>query len=72
VFAAGRVLQMDNFIKLTGYGWPGFKKLNLWRQDKGQKACAAAFVKAVAEGAAAPIPFEEIVESSRLSILLAR
>ncbi|MFO1285526.1 MAG: Gfo/Idh/MocA family oxidoreductase [Rubrivivax sp.] len=46
VFAAGRVLQLDNFRKLTGFGWPGFAKMNLWRQDKGQAECAAAFVQA--------------------------
>ena len=40
VFAAGRVLQLDNFRRLVGYGWPGFSKMNLWRQDKGQAACA--------------------------------
>jgi predicted dehydrogenase len=32
VFAAGRVLQLDNYRRLTGYGWPGFKSMNLWRQ----------------------------------------
>jgi predicted dehydrogenase len=67
VFAAGRVLQLDNFRKLTGFGWPGFKSMNLWRQDKGQQACAAAFVNGVARGEP-PIPFEEIAEVSRLSI----
>ena len=36
IFSAGRVLQLDNFRKLKGYGWPGFGKLNLWKQDKGQ------------------------------------
>jgi predicted dehydrogenase/threonine dehydrogenase-like Zn-dependent dehydrogenase len=71
VFAAGRVLQMDNFRKLRGFAWPGFKDMNLWSQDKGQKACAAAFVKAIADGGVAPIPFAEIVEASRVSILLA-
>ncbi|MBU1962841.1 MAG: bi-domain-containing oxidoreductase [Gammaproteobacteria bacterium] len=71
VFAAGRVLQLDNFRKLTGFGWPGFKNMNLWRQDKGQKACAKAFVDAIRQGGAAPIPFEEIVEVSRASIELA-
>ena len=71
VFAAGWVLQLDNFRKLTGYGWPGFKKMNLWRQDKGQKACAAAFVKAVQQGGPAPIPFAEILEVSRVTIELA-
>lgn len=71
VFASGRVLQLDNFRRLTGYGWPGFSKMNLWRQDKGQKACAAAFIKAIEEGDSAPIPFDEIVEVSRVSIELA-
>jgi predicted dehydrogenase/threonine dehydrogenase-like Zn-dependent dehydrogenase len=67
VFCAGRILQLDNFRKLTGFGWPGFKKMNLWRQDKGQGACAAAFVEAVAAGAPAPISFEELVEVTRVS-----
>jgi predicted dehydrogenase/threonine dehydrogenase-like Zn-dependent dehydrogenase len=71
VFAAGRVLQLDNYRKLTGYGWPGFSKMNLWRQDKGQKACAKAFVQAIEGRAPPPIPFEEILEVSRVSIELA-
>ena len=68
VFAAGRVLQLDNFRKLQGFGWPGFTKMNLWRQDKGQKACAAAFVQAIRTGGPAPIPLDEILEVARVSI----
>lgn len=71
VFAVGRVLQLDNYRKLTGYGWPGFNKMNLWRQDKGQKACAKAFVQAIEGRAPVPIPFDEILEVSRVSIDLA-
>jgi len=71
VFAAGRVLRLDNYRSLTGFGWPGFKSMNLWRQDKGQQACAAAFMRSVEQGAPSPIPFEEIAEVSRVSILLA-
>ena len=76
VFAAGRVLQLDNFRKLTGFGWPGFKKLNLWRQDKGQHACAAAFVQALRARAAGqnvppPIPLDEILEVSRVTFEVA-
>ncbi len=71
VFAAGRVLQLDNFRRLTGFGWPGFKKLNLWRQDKGQQACAAAFVQALRSGGPAPIPLAEILEVSRVTIEVA-
>lgn len=62
VFCAGRVLQLDNFRKLHGYGWPGFKSMNLWRQDKGHSAEIAAFIAAVADQSGSPIPFNEIVE----------
>lgn len=71
VFAGGRILQLDNFRTLKGFDWPGFTKMNLWRQDKGQKACAAAFIKAIQEGGAAPIPIDEILEVSRVTIELA-
>lgn len=67
VFAAGRVLQLDNFRKLRGYGWPNFSKFNLWKQDKGQKACAAAFLEALECGKPA-IPAEEIFEVARVTI----
>ena len=67
IFSAGRVLQLDNFRKLKGYGWPGFGKLNLWKQDKGQKACAEAFLRAVETGVPA-IPPEEIFEVARVTI----
>jgi predicted dehydrogenase/threonine dehydrogenase-like Zn-dependent dehydrogenase len=70
VFAEGRVLQLDNYRRLTGFGWPGFKKMNLWRQDKGQKACAAAFIESLRQGGRAPIPFEELLEVSRVTIEL--
>jgi predicted dehydrogenase len=71
VFAGGGVLQLDNYRRLTGFDWPGFKKMNLWRQDKGQRACAAAFVSALAQGDVAPIPVDEIFEVSRVAIALA-
>lgn len=70
VFAAGRVLQLDNFRKLNGYGWPGFKKMNLWKQDKGQSACASAFLKAVESGRPAIAP-DEIFEVARATIEVA-
>lgn len=70
VFAAGRVLQLDNFRKLKGYGWPGFNKMNLWKQDKGQNACAAAFLMALEKGVPAIAP-DEIFEVARVSIEVA-
>ena len=70
VFAGGRVLQLDNYRKLTGFGWHGFKKMNLWQQDKGQKACVQAFIDAISKGNSSPIPVEEIFEVSKISIKL--
>ena len=70
VFAAGRILRLDNFRRLTGYGWPRFKSLNRWRQDKGQRACARAFLDAIKNGAPAPIPFDELLEVARLTIAM--
>jgi predicted dehydrogenase len=71
VFAAGRVLQLDNFRRLKGYGWPGFSSLNLWRQDKGQLGCAAAFLRGVETGVPA-IPPDEVFEVARVTLDAAR
>jgi len=72
VFSGGRVLQLDNFRKLSGFGWSRFSKMNLWRLDKGQRACAQAFVSAIQQGLSCPIPPNEIFEVSRVSIELAQ
>ena len=72
VFCGGRILFLDNFRRLTGYGWKGFRGENLWRQDKGHAAEVAAFVSAVEKGGPPPIPFEELVEVSRTTIDIAR
>jgi len=71
VFVAGRTLQLDNFVKLKGFGWPNFKKHNLLRQDKGQNACSAAFLNAIKTGADTPIPCDELFEVTRVSIEVA-
>ena len=68
VFAAGRVLQLDNFRKLRGYGWPGFRKMNLWKQDKGQTACVAAYLSAIQIGKLAPIPADQLFEVAQATI----
>jgi len=71
VFCDDAVLQMDNYRVLKGYGWPGFKKMKLFKQDKGQKACAKAFIESIINGKESPISYEEVIESSRVSIEVA-
>jgi hypothetical protein len=62
---------MDNYRLLEGYGWSGFRSMKLFKQDKGQKACVKAFLDAIREGNASPIPYNELIESSRISIEIA-
>ncbi|MDA0848647.1 MAG: bi-domain-containing oxidoreductase [Verrucomicrobia bacterium] len=71
IFSQGRVLQLDNFRKLKGFSWPGFSKMNLWKQDKGQNECASAFLNAIKGKTTAPIPIEEIFEIAKVSIEIA-
>ena len=68
VFADGRILVLDNFRKLHGFGWPGFKSMNLWRQNKGATAMATAFVSAIKTGSPSPIPIDELLEVSRITL----
>lgn len=71
VFCDDAVLQLDNFRKLTGHGWQGFRKMNLWSQDKGQVSCSKAFMDAVKKGGQSPIPQDEIFEVARVSVDIA-
>jgi predicted dehydrogenase/threonine dehydrogenase-like Zn-dependent dehydrogenase len=71
VFCDDAVLQMDNYRVLKGYGWSGFKKMKLFKQDKGQKACAKAFIESIVNGKESPISYEEVMESTRVSIEVA-
>ncbi|NIY83303.1 bi-domain-containing oxidoreductase [Vibrio hepatarius] len=71
VFADGKVLQLDNFVKLKGYGFKGFKKMNLWKQDKGQNLCSQLFLDSIREGNQAPIDIYEIFEVAKISIDIA-
>jgi predicted dehydrogenase/threonine dehydrogenase-like Zn-dependent dehydrogenase len=72
VFCGGGVLQLDNFRELRGFGWPGFDKQKLRRQDKGHAGEMAALTAAVRDGRPSPIPWTEITEVSRWSIRLSQ
>ncbi len=71
VFCDDAVLQLNNFRELKGYGWKSFKKYTTWNQNKGQNECASAFVKSILNGESSPIPYEEIIEVSRVTIEVA-
>ena len=67
VFSDGRILQLDNFRVLRGYGFGGFKKLKTSRMDKGHQAEVDAFARAVSSGAPPLIPLASLVNTTRAS-----
>ena len=68
VFVEGKILELDNWQRLRGYGWKGFDKLNLWRQDKGNASCVSSWLTAVRNNTEYPIPFAEVMEVSRWTL----
>jgi len=72
VFSEGRVLRLENFRVLTGYGFRGFRKLKTWRQDKGHEAEFRAFIGRAAEGGAPLIPLADLVNVTRASFAAVR
>jgi predicted dehydrogenase len=67
-FCEGKVLELDNFRVLQGYGWSNFKRLKTMRQDKGHAAECLRFVQSVRQGGPALIPFERLVNVSEHAI----
>jgi len=67
IFSDRRVLRLDNFRRLRGYGFKGFGGLKTFRQDKGHAAELKAFVDRVAAGGEALIPFDELANATRAS-----
>ena len=71
IFSEGKILQLDNFKKLKGYGWKSFRKMNLWHQDKGQKNCIKSFISSLENGTPA-IPYDELFEVANVTIEIAQ
>lgn len=68
IFVDNKILFLDNYKKLEGFGWKNFKKFKTWSQDKGQKDCIKSFIKAIQLSDISPIPFDELVEVTKTCI----
>lgn len=70
IFCAGKILQLDDYRVLTGYGWPGFRKKTSRGAQKGNNECAKAFLEAIKHGKPSPIAFNEIIEVTEASFMV--
>ena len=75
VFSDGRTFRMENFRRTKAWGIRGSRTFKTLRQDKGHRAEVAAFIEAVGSGAGSagsPIPFDEILNTSRAAFAAVR
>jgi predicted dehydrogenase len=64
VYSLGRVLILDNFRKLEGYGFKGFSSMS-GKQDKGHKNQFEAYTGFLQKGGEPIIPFTQIVNTTK-------
>ncbi|MDJ1484964.1 bi-domain-containing oxidoreductase [Cytophagaceae bacterium YF14B1] len=64
IYSQGRVLILDNFRKLEGYGFKGFSSAS-GKQDKGHAVQFEQYIRFLKEGGVQPIDFQEIVNSTQ-------
>ncbi len=64
IFSSGRILVVDNFRKLTGYGVRHFSPL-VSRQNKGHKDQFTMMLKCIEQGLDPIIPFSSIVNTTK-------
>jgi len=67
VFSEGRVLRLENFRRVVGYGFSGFRKFKTRRQDKGHNAQFQAFTDRVVQGGDPLIPMDRLVNATLAS-----
>lgn len=66
VYSQGRILVLDNFRKLEGFGFSGFSSMKK-RLDKGHKTQFQSLLNSIKKGTKPLIPFDEIVNGTKAS-----
>lgn len=67
IFNQQRVLQLDNFRRLTGYGFKGFNRFKTWRVDKGHAAEMQQFCQRISEGGPPLISIDSLINTTLTS-----
>lgn len=68
VFVNEKIIELDNFIRMHGYGWNGFSSMRSFKQNKGQNECVQTFLESIRKGEPSPIPISEIFEVANTTI----
>ncbi|MCZ2475126.1 Gfo/Idh/MocA family oxidoreductase [Aquirufa ecclesiirivi] len=71
IYSQGRTLILDNFRKLSAYGFKGFSSMG-GTLDKGHKEQFSLLIESVKQGKGPLIPFDEIYNTSKASFAALR
>jgi len=71
VFSEGRILRLDNFRALRGWGWPQFSNMKMMRQDKGHRQEFEVLTRAIRDGGPPVMPFDQIENVTRATFAAA-
>ncbi len=66
VYSSGKVMILDNFRELRGYGFKNFKQLKT-KLDKGHNEQFKLLTESLKNGAGALIPFDQIINTTQAS-----
>ncbi len=72
VLGGGRLAIIDDFRTVNTFAGGKAKKVRAWQQDKGHREEVIEFARAIAEGGACPISWEDLRAVSLASILAVR
>jgi len=61
IYSEGRILRLENFRKLTGFGFKGFRNFKTRKMDKGHQKEFQTFVEQVQKGGEPLMTMDEIV-----------
>jgi predicted dehydrogenase len=67
IYSEGRVLILNNFRSLFGYGFPKFKRFKTFFQDKGHQTELKLFISKIINGGQPLIPLQEMINVSLAS-----
>lgn len=67
IFVDNKILYLENFNYLKGYGWKNFKRMRTINQDKGNARAVKYFLKSL-QGDKQLIPINEIFEVSEVTL----
>ncbi len=71
IYSQGRILIIDNFRKMQGYGFKKFSSMS-GSQDKGHKNQFSLIIKSIKEGGSSLIPFKELTNTSKTTFAALR